>query len=271
MMLGTRDDFAIHEFVGANKLMLDIFNNNKTQLGVLSNNFAETIGKTQTMLESAANITTVSQSLGTDNTLNFTLKINSTTGHKLPSAYPSRRVILHVTVKDTGGNVVFESGKMDANGSVVGVDADSNIATYEPHYELITEPNQVQVYEAIMGNNEGNITYTLLRGMVYLKDNRLLPPGFNKATAPNDVKVFGDAVNDNNFIGGSDQISYRISGLTANNYQVEAELVHQPIAYSFAQDLFTDNDAQVGDFKTLFNASNAKSSLITVANFNVSR
>ena len=271
MMLGTRDDFAIHEFVGANKLMLDIFNNNKTQLGVLSNNFAETIGKTQTMLESAANITTVSQSLGTDNTLNFTLKINSTTGHKLPSAYPSRRVILHVTVKDTGGNVVFESGKMNANGSVVGVDADSNIATYEPHYELITEPNQVQVYEAIMGNNEGNITYTLLRGMVYLKDNRLLPPGFNKATAPNDVKVFGDAVNDNNFIGGSDQISYRISGLTANNYQVEAELVHQPIAYSFAQDLFTDNDAQVEDFKTLFNASNAKSSLITVANFNVSR
>lgn len=271
MMLGTRDNFAIHEFVGANKLMLDIFNNNKTQLGVLSNNFAETIDKTQTMLNSSATIAPISQSLGGDNTLNFTLRINSNTGHKLPSAYPSRRVVLHVTVKDAQGTVVFESGKMNANGSITGIDADVNVATFEPHYELITDPNQVQVYEAIMGDNQNQVTYTLLRGMVYLKDNRLLPQGFNKATAPNDIKVVGDALNDANFVGGSDQISYRISGLSGNNYQVEAELIHQPIAYSFAQDLFNEVDNEVEDFKTMFNASNAKSSRIALNSFNVAR
>ena len=125
MWLEGRNDFAIHEFVGANKLMLDVFDKNKQQLGVLATNFAETIGKTQTMLNSAASITPVSSSLA-NNTLNFKLKINSTTGHKLPSAYPSRRVILHVTVKDSQGTVVFESGKVNANGSVVGVAADTN-------------------------------------------------------------------------------------------------------------------------------------------------
>lgn len=270
MWLQTRDGFAVHEFVGGNKLMLDIFNNNKQQLGVLSNNFAETISKTQDMLNSAASITPLSQSLANGN-LEFTLKVNSNTGHKLPSAYPSRRVILHVTVKDGQGNVVFESGKLNANGSVVGVDADSNQASFEPHYDLITQPDQVQVYEAIMGDNRNKVTYTLLRGMVYLKDNRLLPQGFDKATAPNDVKVFGDALNDSNFVGGSDQVTYRVAGLNGANYQVEAELVHQPLAYSFAQDLFNEVDGEVEDFKTMFNASNLKSNRITVSNFTVSQ
>lgn len=271
MWLAGRDNFGLHEFVGANKLMLDIFNNNKTQLGVLANNFAETIDKTQTMLNSSATITPVSQVLASDNTLNFTLKINSNTGHKLPSAYPSRRVVLHVTVKDAQNTIVFESGKINANGSIVGVDADTNRTTFEPHYELITDPEQVQVYEAIMGDNLNQVTYTLLRGMVYLKDNRLLPQGFNKATAPNDIKVVGDALTDANFVGGSDDISYRISGLTGSSYQVEAELVHQPIAYSFAQDLFVENDAEVEDFKTMFNASNAKTSRIANSSFSVTR
>lgn len=271
MMLGTRDNFAIHEFVGANKLMLDIFNNNKEQLGVLSNNFAETIDKTQTMLNSSAAITPVNQSLGSDNALNFTLKINSNTGHKLPSAYPSRRVVLHVTVKDAQGTVVFESGKINANGSIDGVDADTNLAAFEPHYDLITAPDQVQVYEAIMGDNQNQVTYTLLRGMVYLKDNRLLPQGFNKSTAPNDIKVVGDALNDANFVGGSDEISYRISGLSGSSYQVEAELIHQPIAYSFALDLFNEVDNEVEDFKTMFNASNSKSSRIALNTFSVVR
>ena len=270
MWLQGRDGFAVHEFVGGNKLMLDIFDKNKQQLGVLSNNFAETLTKTQDMLNSAASITPVSQTLAGGN-LAFTLKVNSNTGHKLPSAYPSRRVILHVTVKDSQGKVVFESGKINANGSVIGVDADSNQASYEPHYDLITQPDQVQVYEAIMGNNLGQVTYTLLRGMSYLKDNRLLPQGFDKATAPNDVKVFGDALNDSNFVGGSDQVTYRIAGLSAASYQVEAELVHQPLAYSFAQDLFSEVDGEVEDFKTMFNASNLKSNRITVSNFAVSQ
>ncbi|MDO8938635.1 MAG: multiheme c-type cytochrome [Methylicorpusculum sp.] len=270
MWLQGRDDFAIHEFVGANRLMLDVFDKNKQQLGILSTNFAETLSKTQSMLSSAASISPVIHSL-VSNTLDFKLKVNSNTGHKLPSAYPSRRVILHVTVKDGQGNIVFESGKVNANGSVNGVDADEDRTVFEPHYELITSPEQVQVYEAVMGDNQNQVTYTLLRGMTYLKDNRLLPQGFNKATAPADVRVAGDALTDPDFVGGSDEISYRISGLSGANYSVEAELLHQPLAYSFAQDLFTEIDAEIEDFKVLFNASNAKTSRIALSTFSVSR
>lgn len=266
-----RDGFAIHEFVGANKLMLDIFNNNKPQLGVLANNFAETIEKTQAMLNRAASITPLATQIGNDNVLQFTLQIDSKTGHKLPTSYPSRRVILHVTVKDADNKVVFESGKINANGSVVGLDADTDGTRYEPHYEVISAEDQVQVYEAVMKDNENNVTYTLLRGMAYAKDNRLLPKGFVKANASDDVKVVGEAYEDSNFVGGSDQVRYQISGLTGGTYQVEAELVHQPVAYAFAADLFKETDNEVEDFKIMFNASNAKSNRIALSQFTVAR
>ena len=120
-----------------------------------------------------------------------------------------------------------------------------------------------------MGNNLNQVTYTLLRGAKYLKDNRLLPKGFDKATAPNDVKVKGKALTDPNFIGGSDKISYRISGLSNSIYKVEAELLHQPIPYAFAQDLFTEVDADIEDFKTMFNTSNLKTNRIAISAFDV--
>ncbi|MCK5191078.1 MAG: hypothetical protein KAR12_13590, partial [Methylococcales bacterium] len=220
MWLEGRDDFAVHEFVGANTFMLTMLKNNKQQLGVTATNFDDIISATNSMLQNSANIEVLSQSLN-QGQLDFSLKINSQTGHKLPSAYPSRRVIVHVTVLDSLNNAVFESGKVNANGSVQGVDSDFDALAFEPHYDVINSPDQVQVYEAIMGNSNDEVTYTLLRGATYLKDNRLLPNGFNKTTAPEDVAVVGAASNDNNFIGGSDQISYRISGLTDGNYTVK--------------------------------------------------
>lgn len=266
-MSGLRNNFAIHDLVGANKLMLDILNSNKTQLGVLSNNFPETIAKTDVMLKGAATVTVVQQH-DTAGALDFTLQINSATGHKLPTAYPSRRAIVHVAVLNAQNQVVWESGKVKADGSIEGVDADENGVTFEPHYDQITSEDQVQVYEAIMGNNLGEVTYTLLRGKEYLKDNRILPTGFNKAGAPADVRVIGAALSDSNFIGGSDQISYQIGGLPAGNYTIKAELVYQTLSHAFAEDLFADTTTpEVVDFKTMFDASTQKSTVIASAEF----
>ena len=267
MFLGGRNNFAIHDLVGANKLMLGILNNNKTQLGVLSNNFPETIAKTDVMLKSAATVDVIEQ-IATPGELDFSLKITSSTGHKLPTAYPSRRAFLHVTVSDSQNAIVWESGKVNANGSVVGVDADEVAGTFEPHYELITTADQVQVYEAIMANNLGEVTYTLLRGKEYLKDNRILPAGFNKLNAASDIQVVGGALSDDNFVGGSDEIRYQIDSLPAGSYTVKAELVYQTLADGFAQDLFSDTvTPEVVDFKTLYDAATDKTTVIASAEF----
>ena len=268
MWLEGRDNFAIHEFVGANKFMLTMLKENKQQLGVTSNNFDDIIAATDVMLQGSANIELLSQSFN-QGQLDFSLKVNSQTGHKLPSAYPSRRVIVHVSVLDSQNNVVFESGKVNANGSVQGLDADFDALAFEPHYDVITSPEQVQVYEAIMGDSNNQVTYTLLRGMQYLKDNRLLPNGFDKTTAPDDVAVMGIAYNDNDFTGGSDQISYSLNGLAAGTYTVRTELVYQTIAYGFVRDLFDDNSAEVNDFKKMYNESTSKTSVLTALEFAV--
>jgi len=255
--LEARDDFAQHAFVGGNSFMLDILSNNKEELGVIAEDFSKVMRESDLILANAATIAHVAQEQN-ETDLSFGLHIKSETGHKLPSAYPSRRVFIHVVVKNSAGNIVFESGKVNSNGSITGVDSDENQTTFEPHYNVITSREQVQVYEAIMQDTQDNVTYTLLRASGYIKDNRLLPTGFDKAIVPNDIKVKGNAANDNDFIGGSDDVLYKISGLTAGTYTVTAKLMYQTLAYGFAQDLFNDSAKEITDFKRMYDASNAK-------------
>ena len=269
--LKKKDNFAIHEFVGGNRLMLDIFNNNKTQLGILSDNFDATMAATSNMLNSAATLTQ-SKLSGKKKRLRFTLRVNSETGHKLPSAYPSRRVILHVMVKDAGDNVVWESGKVNEDGSVTGV-PDRNPKSFEPHYDLITNRNQVQVYESVMADYDGVPTHILFNGAQYVKDNRIPPKGFDKAIVPSDIQVVGDAQNDPNFIGGSDDVTYQVGGLPPGRYTIQAELIYQSVSFPAIFDLtrgVARTAEEIIDFKSMFDASSEKSQIITTSNFNLS-
>ncbi len=109
------------------------------------------------------------------------LTIENLSGHKFPTAYPSRRAWLHVTVKDRDGRVIFESGAMNPNGSIQGNDNDANSNQFETHYNEITNPDQVQIYEDIMVGANNIPTTGLLTAVRFIKDNRLLPEGFRQA------------------------------------------------------------------------------------------
>jgi len=115
---------------------------------------------------------------------------------------------------------------------------------------VIGAPDQVQIYEPIMGDNEGKVTYQLLRGAVYLKDNRLLPAGANKAKLPKDIAVYGEAADDPNFVGGGDTVSYQfdVKGATGP-FTVSAELLYEPLSYRFIQDLLSDRTPQTQRFE----------------------
>jgi hypothetical protein len=71
-----------------------------------------------------------------------------------------------------------------------------------------------------------------------VKDNRLLPRGFNKATAAPDIAVHGEAETDADFTGGGDTIRYSVpAGSAQGPFQVEVEVWYQPIAYRWAMNL----------------------------------
>ena len=167
------------------------------------------IERARAMLQSSVGLEIVSASVN-NGVLEARVKLTNNSGHKTPTAYPSRRMWLNFKVTDSNNDVVFESGKFNTDGSIVGSDNDTDQSVFEPHYNLITSADQVQIYETIMGDSDSNVTYTLLRGAQYLKDNRLTPKGFNKFTVPSDVAVRGLAMDDDDFNQGSDEVTYRI-------------------------------------------------------------
>jgi hypothetical protein len=121
-----------------------------------------------------------------------------------------------------------------------------------------------------MGDSDNNVTYTLLRGAQYLKDNRLTPKGFNKVAVPSDVAVQGQAVNDDDFNLGIDEVTYRIPVSVAAGIHVSVSLNYQTIAHGFLQDLYRDDQLeQVQTFKSMYDAQSLKHEQITNAEITV--
>ncbi len=230
--------------------MLDILNSHLEDLGITATSaqLEATYERTVTQLTSRAAQLTVVDSKLADGQLEFTLKVIDQAGHKLP--FPARRAWLHV-VKDASGQVVFESGKPNADGTITGNNADAVSGTYEPHYDVITSDDQVQIYESVMADVNGDVTYILLRAGQYLKDNRILPAGFDKNSAPEEAGVYGAALTDNNFVGGSDQVTYDLALGGGGPYTIAAELLYQPVAYQYAQNLIGD-EPEVDEFQSYY-------------------
>jgi hypothetical protein len=191
------------------------------------------------------------------------VSLTNLAGHKLPTAYPSRRAWLHVTVRDGSGRGVFESGAMAAEGLIRGNDNDEDPARVEPHYREISDPGQVQIYESVMNDAAGAPTTGLLKGTGYLKDNRLLPRGFDKATAAPDIAVRGDAVGDGDFVAGGDRVRYVVDlGRAAGPFQLEAVLRYQPIGFRWAENLATYDAPEPRRFTTYYRSMSAASSAV---------
>jgi hypothetical protein len=234
-----RPDVRRHWFPGANFFVLGMLNRYRTELAVdaLPQEFDQVAARTREILGQAARVKVASVP-NDNNHVVVDVDVTNFTGHKLPTAYPARRAWLHVVVRDRSGAIVFESGRVTPAGNIIGNDNDDDRLTYEPHYREITRPDQVQIFEAIMHDTQGQVTTGLLASLRYVKDNRILPRGFDKATADSDIAVQGDAARDPGFVSGADRTRYSIDvGRAQGPFRVEAELWYQPIGFRWAQNL----------------------------------
>jgi len=244
MMLSARSPFGMHHFVGGNAFMVTLLMDNMETLGLTATmtNLEATLARTTEQLQTQTAALSVPCFQVAGDQAAITLQVRNLTGHKLPSGIPARRAWIHLKVTDANGQVCFESGRPEADGSIAGNDADSDPASFEPHHDTITSVEQVQIYEPVMHDTQGQVTYTLLRASSYAKDNRLLPDGFDKATAEQDIRVHGDAASDVDFVGGSDVVHYRLSTQACTPpLTVTARLLYQSVSYRLAHDLLQDN------------------------------
>ena len=268
--LSARQPFGQHYFVGGNVFMLKILKAHGTELGVTATNaqFDSTIQRTLRLLQEETARISITPRFRTADTLEVKVAVQNLAGHKFPTGYPSRRAWIHLTVTDANGTVVFESGKWDPQtGEIFSLDDG-----YEPHYNTITDTSQVQIYEAIMGDVTGNVTYTLLRGFSYLKDNRLPPKGFTTTHLSYDsIRIYGAAATDPNFNRsasqegtGIDTVTYIIAGASASqDYTIQAELLYQTAMPRFIADILQHDTPEVTRFSGYY--QNADKSPIVVA------
>jgi hypothetical protein len=237
----SRPRFARHGFQGANFFMLAMLERYAGELGVsaLPQELSLSRQRTLELLRTSAATLSVARSEIRDRRLEAEVIVTNTAGHKVPTAYPSRRVWLRFVVTDASGRPLFSSGALRPDGSIEGNDNDRDARTFEPHHQVIDTPEQVQIYESIMLDPRGRVTTGLLTAVRYAKDNRLLPRGFDKAAAGDDYAVRGGATDDADFQGGGDRIVYRVPvplGATGP-FRIAVDLLYQPIAFRWAHNL----------------------------------
>src|SRR5262249_3656428 len=85
---------------------------------------------------------------------------------------------------------------------------------------------------------DGKPTTSLLAGLRFIKDNRLLPRGFDKNTADPQIAVVGDAKADPHFNASGDRVRYSIDvGNATGPFTVDPALWYQPSGFRWAMNL----------------------------------
>ena len=93
------------------------------------------------------------------------------------------------------GDTLFASGLFDESGHILNYSG-----VNEGHHNVINSEEQVQVYEMMMADVNGDLTTILERADEYIIDNRLPPAGFTTTHSTYDtVRIVGAALTDPDF------------------------------------------------------------------------
>lgn len=240
-----------HNFYGGNAYMLSLLNNFAAELDVQadSSHFRDAIIETLDFLQSRTATLALANPQIENGTLTFDIALSNLSGHKFPTSFPSRRAWLHITVTDAQGKLIFESGRYDEQGMILENDNDLDPTLFEPHYDRLTSPQEVQIYESILHTIQGEVTTLQLHAAGYLKDNRLLPLGFDKTNTPPHIAVVGDALSDETFLAGGDTVSVQVAVSQAElPLQIRVELLYQTIGYRWAKNVLAASNPLARDF-----------------------
>ncbi len=254
-----------HSFIAANFLMLRMLGTYGQELSVnaLPQELDAAAQATITFLQANSARVSLRDVAIENGRVRVDVLVENLTGHKLPTAYPSRRAWLHVAIKDRSGRTVFESGALNPDGSIQGNVNDADGSRFEPHHREITSADQVEIYEPILGDPQGHVTTGLLTAINYLKDNRLLPSGFDKTSADKDIQVVGDAAQDPSFTDKGSVVRYSASvDPSAGPFHIVAELWYQPIGFRWAHNLEPYNAHEPQRFVNYYNSLAAKNAVV---------
>jgi len=256
----ARSPFFEHHFVGGNAFMLGLLKNNidELQLTASSDQFDMVIDRTLTQLREKTVRLEIDESGEQASLGRVRLRLVNMAGHKFPTGYPSRRAWLRFTARDAEGTVLFQSGQWNTAGEIPGLSA-----PFELHHETIADPADVQVYESIVADIDGDVTTSLHAAAAYLKDNRIPPQGY-RTDGPHagDTAIVGGAALDADFNRagstegtGSDAVAYEFSTASAQgDVTVTVDLVFQSVQPRFVDPFRTAGGPKAAAFIGMYDA-----------------
>ena len=269
--LNPQSPFGLHHLVGGNEHMLRLLKQFKDTLDIPATDlqFDSTITRTQRMLRYRTLDASLMLIDRTSDTAYFALRLENKAGHRFPSGYPSRRAFVEFVVLTTEGDTVFKSGLLNSADEVEGHDA-----PYEPHHDAITSGDQVQIYELVMGDVNGDVTTVLERAKDPLKDNRLAPVGFTSTHYAYDTtRVAGVPASDIDFnrnaFGeegtGADIVRYHVPVTNvAEGLRAFARVWYQPVPPAWNEEMLSHDHPEINAFRDMLEASDRSPSLVAV-------
>ena len=268
IFLTGQSPFGKHHLTGGGTFMLQMMKEHRTSLGVPATpaEFDSTIARSRALRK-----TTLTMNLQvperTGDTLFLDVGLTNNIGHKFPSGFPNRRAFVQVVALTITGDTLFKSGTWDSTYEVVG-----NDPGYESHHNVITQPDQAQIYEFVMGDVNNNVTTTLLRAVHRLKDNRLVPKGYSTTHASYDTtRIAGLALVDPDFnhdaLGvegnGADIVHYHIP---TNGYggalEVKAKVFFQQVPPRWNQEMLGHHGEYIDSFRDMYGAADNTPELV---------
>jgi hypothetical protein len=273
-----KEGYRRHNFSGLNVFMLEMFNQFDDVLGVRKTDFMTGSSENLThtvndMVRTARNdVATLEMTARWhgSNRLEVQVLVKNKVGHRFPSGVGFRRAFLELSVvqmanaKGSSERILWSSGRTNELGVLLNADGkplrteffardpDTGEQLYQKHHEVITSPEQVQIYETLLRDAKREITTSFVRGCETLKDNRLLPRGwqpqgpgpalggnFLKATHPDPATARHPRYADGS---GSDEVIYRIqlpADVDPLDLEIRAKLYYQAIPPYYLRSLFT--------------------------------
>lgn len=268
LALRVRDQFSRHTLAGLNQFGVMMFQQFPGVLGIRTADYMYAAGVLglQTSQDSSNDLARnetakieVTSLQRDDQNLEARVRIENLAGHGFPSGVAFRRAFITFEALDETGKVVWASGRTNGIGAILQgtteavlpteffYDAATRKQVFQPHYQIITSEDQVQIYEEVIADPQGKITTSFTALNQPLKNNRLLPRGwradgpYGEFTAPH-----GDAEKDPDYSGaaagatGADSITYRLplNDLTRKIVSVRVTLNYQAIPPYYLRDRF---------------------------------
>ena len=195
--LPGRSPYNLHTFAGANTFMIKLMKDNKGELGITANdaNFDSTLAATTRQLRRNTLKAEIAPPVFFEDSVSFDVTLTNKAGHKFPSGYPARKAFVQFILTAESGDTLFASGLFDQLGHILNYSG-----VNEGHHNVINSEEQVQVYEMMMADVNGDLTTILERADEYIIDNRLPPAGFTTTHSTYDtVRIVGAALTDPDF------------------------------------------------------------------------